>query len=341
MPDEEQVFESEEDVIAALDKSAAEDRAEGVDPLSGNDLDESGLDITDSDIDRTPKAPAEAEDPGESDVNPNDLLAKLPEEATQYLKLRERQMQAQMTRRTQEAAETKRRLEEQFGDLDYTQEAVHYYERLHNDPQFALQQVSQIVPALAQFGMKDQLQQVYESAGFSPAQAAAQANQDVLSAQEGDGWGDPEQQQRVDLSPFDNRLQSLEQQLVQTTQYLAQQQEQQQAEYRKMAVMGELQRQHNIIQQQNPDYTDDDYSSIYDLAYSTNGDLLAAQERYETGRVRWIEQYLSQKADVNPSAIRAPSGETVASEPTEIDDIKTATEMALQYVRNVHVDDEL
>lgn len=69
-------------------------------------------------------------------------ISGLPEEAQIYIRAREREMQADYTRKTQEAAEQRRQAEQ----------AIQFIEALNSDPNFAYQAYQQLQAQLAQQG---------------------------------------------------------------------------------------------------------------------------------------------------------------------------------------------
>ena len=219
----------------------------------------------------------------------------LPEDMQQVYK----SMQADYTRKTQEIAELRRNYEsfsENGVDPTEALEAVSLMQRLNNDPEFAL-------------GVAQEIQSRLEELGFS--------------------------EQNVDDTPVvDNtsyeglppELQAELQQMRQFREEMMMQQQQQEI------LMG-LEAAEQTIKTANPDYTDSDLEAIYSLAYSTDGDLLAAQEVYQGIQQRLLGSYLQAKS-VPHGATPAPSAPS-STPHRDFTNLDEAHKAALEAVRNI------
>jgi len=87
------------------------------------------------------------------------------------------------------------------------------------------------------------------------------------------------------------------------------------------------------IKTANPDYTDSDLEAIYSLAYSTDGDLLAAQEVYQGIQQRLLGSYLQAKS-VPHGATPAPNAPS-STPHREFSSLDDAHKAALEAVRNI------
>jgi hypothetical protein len=202
-------------------------------------------------------------------------LSGLSDEQRDWLQAREREMQAVMTQRTQEAAQARQEAEQ----------AVQFLNELNTNPFFA-QQVVQ--------NLSTQLQE----AGFSPAQADALA-QNQVDEQRGrsvndlgiddDGFED---------DPYLAEINQLRERQERLDQYLSQQQEQQ----RIAQLEAQLNNAAAYVQTQNPDFTDQDMSKIVNMAYAYNGDLVRAAEDYKAIREAAVQDWVQRKGSVTAPA---------------------------------------
>lgn len=95
----------------------------------------------------------------------------------------------------------------------------------------------------------------------------------------------------------------------------------------------ELSVQEQTIKTANPDYSDDDIDSIYQLAHSTDGDLLAAADAYHQIQQRLLGNYLQAKT-VPHGATPAPGGPSSAP-PREFNSLDDAHKAAMEALRNI------
>lgn len=218
----------------------------------------------------------------------------LPEDMQQVYK----SMQADYTRKTQEIAEL-RRSYESFSDAgvdpDVALQAIGFLQQLDNDPQFALE----VAEAIRQnVGTPDVAQ---TSDVFTP---------DTNNSYEG-------------LPPqLANELEEMRAFRYEMLEMQAQQE-----------TMAELEAMEQTIRTTNPDYSDDDLEAIYSLAYSTDGDLLAAQEMYHHIQQRMLSGYLQSKS-VPHGATPAPSAPSAVPN-RAFSSLEDAHKAAMEAVRNI------
>jgi hypothetical protein len=98
-------------------------------------------------------------------------------------------------------------------------------------------------------------------------------------------------------------------------------------------TMAELEAMENTIRTSNPHYSDDDVEAIYSLAYSTDGDLMAAQELYAGIQQRMLQGYLSSK-DVPHGATPAPSAPSSVPH-RDFSNLDDAHKAAMEAIRNI------
>lgn len=210
-----------------------------------------------------------------------------------------RSMQADYTRKTQDLAEMRRNFEsfsEQGVDPNEALEAVSLWQRMNTDPEFA--------SSVAQ-----NIQSRLEELGYS--------NSPVV------------EDTPIDNNSYEGLPPELARELEQMRQFresFAQEQQQQQ-------IMAELDAAEQTIRTTNPNYNDSDIEAIYSLAYSTDGDLMAAQQAYHQIQQNLLSGYLQQKT-VPHGATPTPNAPSSipAKEFASLDDAHKA---AMEAVRNI------
>lgn len=211
-----------------------------------------------------------------------------------------RSMQGDYTRKTQELAEIRRDYEsfsEMGVDPNDAIEAVQLWQRVHEDPEFAMQIAQGLQNRLEQMGYNQQ--QNFE---YTP-----EVNSDSL-----EGISPVLMQELEEMRAF--RMEMLEQQAYQET-------------------LSELEAVENTIRTTHPDYSDDDIEAIYSLAYATNGDLMAAQEQYAGIQQRLLGNYLQAKT-VPVGATPAPN--VPSSIPNrEFSNLDEAHKAAMEALRHI------
>lgn len=222
---------------------------------------------------QTQQQPVE-QDTGFTNVDPNTL----PPEVQPIYK----SLQADYTRKMQAIAEQRRQIE-QYGDPDTLQQATELYSALQDPNNW---------PAIHQ-----ELTSNLQAMGYSPGEAQQEASRQMGEAttvaaqqQPSEDWAqDPE------LAPVKSYIEQLEHKLNNIESQWQQRQESEQQEKLQMALIGELQRQENVVRQANPHYTDQDVDAVYELSSYYGGNLLQAQQRYEGLFQDRLSRYMSSK----------------------------------------------
>lgn len=228
--------------------------------------------------------------------NPSDL----PEDLQSVY----RSMQGDYTRKTQEIAELRRNYEgydvfsEAGVDPNYALQAADFYRKLDTDPQFAQQVVDNIQRNLGNVGVEQQ------SIGDAPYN-------DGVNSEGYDSLPPVLQQELAEMREFrsDMLFQQEQAETIAGLEYVEQE-----------------------IRLANPHYTDDDLSSIYDLAYSTDGDLSAAADAYHNIQQRVMSGYLQSK-QVPMGAQSIPTGPS-SIPPRQFSSLDDAHKAAMEAVRN-------
>ena len=210
-----------------------------------------------------------------------------------------RSMQGDYTRKTQEIAELRRQYEsfsEAGVDPDTALQAVGFLQELNTNPEFAIQVADQIRQTM---GTTDDSQGSYENASDNIVEDYG--NLPPALAEE-----------LAEMRAFRDEMLTMQ----------AQQES-----------LAELEAMEDTIRTSNPHYSDEDMETIYSLAYSTDGDLFAAQEAYANMQQRLLGNYLQTK-QVPLGATPAPSApsSTPARSFSNLDDAHKA---ALEVIRNV------
>jgi len=219
----------------------------------------------------------------------------LPEDMQQVYK----SMQADYTRKTQEIAELRRGYEsfsEAGVDADTALQAVGFLQELNTNPDFALQVAEQIRQTM----------------------------------------GTTDASQTVDTTTSDNfndSYEGLPPQLAAELEQMREFREEMITMQAQQETLAELEAMENTIRTTNPDYSDDDMEAIYSLAYSTDGDLLAAQQAYHQIQQRMLGSYLQSKT-VPHGATPAPSAPS--SVPNRgFNNLDDAHKAAMEAIRNI------
>jgi hypothetical protein len=211
-------------------------------------------------------------------------------------------MQGDYTRKTQEIAELRRTYEsfsEQGVDPNEALEAVSLLQRMNNDPEFA----SEIAT-----GIQTRLEEL----GYSARQIAD--NTPIVDNNDTSYDGLPPQLQ-AELS----EMRAFREEMV--------------AMQAQQEIVGELEAMEDTIRTLNPSYNDDDFESIYSLAYATDGDLMAAAEAYNGIQQRLLGNYLQSKT-VPHGATPAPASPSSVP-PRSFANVDDAHKAALEAVRNM------
>jgi len=203
-------------------------------------------------------------------------------------------MQADYTRKTQDLAELRQydALSQMGVNPNEAVEMVSFFQEMQNDPQRAAEYLSSLQP---------QLEQVPDNQTFD----------DFSSDSSYDGLPPEVANELSAMRDF-------------REQYMA---EQQQAE-----IMASLEVDEQQIRVANPHYGDGDVESIYNLAYSTGGDLKAAADQYHAIQQRLLGGYLESK-QAPMGATPAPSGASNVP-PKQFGSLDEAHKAAMEAIRN-------
>lgn len=209
-----------------------------------------------------------------------------------------RSMQGDYTRKTQELSDLRRQYEsfsDAGVDADAALQAVGFLQELNTNPEFAMQVADQIRQTM---GTPDDSQSSFV-----------------------------ETPDNVDS--YDNLPPALSKELEEMRAF----REEMVTMQAQQESLAELEAMENTIRTSNPHYSDDDIEAIYSLAYSTDGDLMAAQAAYAGIQQRLLGSYLQSK--------QAPVGATPApSAPSSVpgrnfSNLDDAHKAALEAIRNV------
>jgi hypothetical protein len=220
-------------------------------------------------------------------------LSGLSDDQREWLSAREREMQAVMTQRTQEAAEARQQAEQ----------ATQFIQELNTNPYFAAQVVQELSGQL-------------EAAGFTPAQAQAEAQRQV-GAQQTPQTNDFGFEEGFDDDPYLAEINQLREQQERMSAYLTQQQE----ASRVASLEAQLNNAAAYVQTQNPDFSDGDMSKIVNMAYAYNGDIVRAAEDYKAIRDSAVQDWISKKGSVQaPGTV--PSGASAQAPPQKFESLE-------------------
>lgn len=257
-------------------------------------------------------------------VNPDQLPAELQPLA--------KQLQAAYTQKTQDLA-AERKQWTALGTPEEVSQAVELYSRISNPTNWP-QLHSDLSELMTQYGM-------------TPAEAAVEAAHAIEEAQavevpELDSFGDD-----PELAPL---LKTLKQQQAEIAAIKADRQgeqtarqEQEKAERLQQALEGELTRQQNAIMNANPQYGEGDLDAIYELSSFYGGNLMSAQQRYESLRAEWVGRFVASKQSVASAqgVHPAPAAAPVATQRTEPQTVKEAAAEIEEFMRAAQASGEL
>lgn len=207
-------------------------------------------------------------------------------------------MQADYTRKTQEIAEMRRDYEafsEAGVDTNMALQAIGFLQALDTDPEFAMQVAAQI----------------QQNAGAPNIQAPVE----------------------VDTQSVNNGYEGLPPELMSEIESMRQFREEMAYQQQQHEILQELEAAENTIKVANPDYTDADMEAIYSLAYSTDGDLMAAQQQYHQIQQNLLSNYLQAKS-VPHGATPAPNGPS-SIPGRDFGSLDEAHKAAMEAIRNI------
>lgn len=209
-------------------------------------------------------------------------------------------MQADYTRKTQEIAEARKQFEAFSSngiDPNRALEAVGFIQRLDEDPNFQIQVLNHLASLHEQ-----------------PSSGQQVVEESVPNNNQGD-YGNLPPEIRQELDEMRSFRASF-----------AEQQEQFQMEQ-------ELEYEESQIREAYPHYNDADIEHIYNLAFATDGDLLAAQQLYHQMEQGMLNKYLQSKQV--PVGATSPSGGPVSTPPREFSSLEDAHKAAMERLRNL------
>lgn len=207
-------------------------------------------------------------------------------------------MQADYTRKTQEIAEQRKMYQqfEEYGiDPNYALEAVGFLQRLDTDPAFAAEVASHLSPQREQ----------------------------PMIAQQPIAESTPN-----DVEGYENLPPALQYELNQMRQF----REEVLAGQEQAEMMGELEQEESMIRAQYTHYDDSDIENIYNLAYATDGDLIAAQQLYNSMEQGVLNKYLHTKNV--PMGATSPNGGPASVPGSSFASVDDAHKAAMELVRN-------
>ena len=209
-------------------------------------------------------------------------------------------MQADYTRKTQEIADARRQFEafSEYGiDPNVALEAVGFIQRLDEDPNFQVQVLNHLASLHEQPSIGQQ--NVQENVPSNVQEDYANLPPEV-------------RQELEEMRSFRASF--------------AEQQEQFQMEQ-------ELEYEEAQIREAYPHYNDADIEHIYNLAFATEGDLIAAQQLYHQMEQGMLNKYLQSKQI--PQGATSPSGGPVSVPGKSFGNLDDAHKAAMELVRNL------
>lgn len=269
------------------------------------------------------EAPAEAEDDSDDFIPRADLealLEGLEGEPRERVITAYKSFQRLSTKRNQEVSALRRAFD--GVDPEEAKRAYEFVQNLSSDPQFATQVYNELATAL-------------EEAGMSPAAASRAATEAIESKVTEATPVDDGLDEYAD-NPFVQQLKETQARLDAMEKAAREREEAAAREARDNAVIAEIERQHQEIRRENPDFDDDDMDSIFKIAASMQGDLFQAKEYYEALQDRLVTEYVAKKKAV-PKGQAAPSRAAApySEEPVEILNTDQAHVLAVERARQL------
>jgi hypothetical protein len=242
-----------------------------------------------------------------SDFNP-DLL---PDELQPGWK----QLQGSYTRKTQELADQRKAMEA-LGSEEELKTAAEFYRSLQ-DPDYLKNFYDELGSVVQELGLVE--------APVDPEAAepvAPQLSPELAALAESEPELAPLAQQ---LTAIQSRIDSFEKQQAEERQALEE-------ERLLMGQAQEIDRMVQVVREEHPDYSDDDWQAIYDRAVAFDGNVLKAAELFEADRNRIIESYIAAKPV--PHAVTPTKGGAVVTEdePVAVHTLDDAQRAAEAYI---------
>ena len=215
-----------------------------------------------------------------------------PQELPDDLQPIYKSLQGDYTRKMQELAETRNQygMIEQFGGPQVAAQAVEFVNRLQTDPEYA----AQIHTALSEN---------LQAQGYDVGTADATALGQMQEFMGGDEWDEGDYEDDSYMQPgVDPELQS---RLDKIEARFAQMDEQGQI----LSQAQEIHAQEVAILENNPQWNNQyDLDVIYDLARSTDGNLIQAAQKYEQLQAKTLSDWLMAKGRITLPNEPAPTG---------------------------------
>ena len=229
-------------------------------------------------------------------------------------------MQADYTRKRQADAEAIRFIQ-QYQDVDLAT-AVELFQRVQ-DPNGLIEFMQEAGEYLTNQGLAEW----DDGSGDAPFVAPAENN--LTQALDQLATTDP------DLAPLAEAVKQMQAQLESVQQQTSARLEAEREETAMLQVLGEIQRQENVIRTDNPQYDDQDMEAIYEIASHHDGDLLAAQQSYESMFARRLGRYVGAKDATPTPAVPAGTPGGIPTPELQYDplDSKSAHQAALETLK--------
>lgn len=242
-----------------------------------------------------PATPTEGtEEPSFTHIDPN----VLPPDMQQL----HRSLQADYTRKTQEVAPWRKLAQEfQVESPDEFRDALVAYQNLQ-DPRNWPTVVQELSQYMQQYGMSPQ-----------EANLAAQNQLAQIAPAEQEDYSDGGFVDDESLAPLNRQIQQLQQQIAGMQSQWQEQQQRQAEELQWQTLAQALTKTEMEIRAQNPHYSDTDIETIYNMM-GQDGDLLAAQQRYESAIGARVATYLQTKQKTQMSSPGVVPGAGVMSQ---------------------------
>jgi hypothetical protein len=243
-----------------------------------------------------------------------------------------RQLQGSYTRKTQELAEQRKELEtlaQTLGgaDPDALAQAMQLHSAISDPTNWPV-----LYKELADL-METNGVQMPGAAPAQPVAPDAPQQPAVVPAAEVD---DPE------LAPLMDKINALQ---TQVDGFRAAQEEQAmiaQAEREHAARVAHFEAQESRIKELYPNYKESDWNAIYTAVPFFNGDLIAAQQHFESERQRHVEAYLAGKQGAQGATLAPPTAAPAPpAEPDKQVWLRDVEEEAVEHLRALHAAGEL
>lgn len=227
-------------------------------------------------------------------------------------------MQADYTRKSQDVAEKAKAYEalEQYGGPEVAVEAINFAYRLETDPQFAQSVHSQLTQSL-------------QAQGWTQPQAQAEASRQITEQMQPepqeDEWYEEDYGSVEPVS--DPRVDQLQSELSQLK-----------AQMQWQATADQIAQQERALAETHSDWSSEDWDTVYQIAHSTQGNLVEAANRYEEVQNKILTRYLSQKGVVDntpePISTSASGEETTGFQTLDDPGLEKAVERMIQQLES-------